>query len=443
MKSSNLNVGKSIEIETVDKQANSVTITWRVVCLYFFVLVSIFYYIYSQYLHDTKSETFVEQAIDLETVLLSFGSYKPENLNEQEDLAPEQILQFINQFDAQVSSQEVTASEDVVIYEIIEEKQQAIDIDKLLREATDLLNKDYLTSPADNNALERFQAVLAIDSKNSQALDGINKIVQRYVSLADKVIRKKETYKVPGLIQKANKVGGTYMDMKPILQKYSKYMDVSELFVGSESIDESDDQKDKKNNEILASRQQIIDADKRIASAAYRLIQEGDYDNSRKILEKFVNIFDFWGKSSDVLLELTLLEKKYTQAKTMVNTNDNLNRHLFAEKVARIFVAKKEYGEAIGLLEIHAPDINTYRNYFALLAGLHYFHGDHERSRSIYKELIELQHDNAKYWLGLAVVLSALDDSAATQAFAFAKEYATSDSLAKQYINQRLLVSTF
>jgi predicted negative regulator of RcsB-dependent stress response len=416
---------------------------WKVIVLYGLILVSIFTYFFTRFYQNNNSEEYREEPLQLEKVLLTSYHFGPNDFSGKKETAPDSILQFINQLNKKISSVQNSQSNKVVLFEILEEKQQKIDIDNLLSEARHLFKRDHLTSPEGNNALEHYQTVLAVESKNIEALKGIKKIVDRYISLANIVIKKGDDYKVTSLIQKANKVGNPYMDMKPILQKYSKYIDASELFLGAESASPDVDKKHLEKLENLTTRQVIIDADLKIASAAYKLMESGNLEGSRMILERFNDVFDFWGKSCDLLLELYLKEKLYAEAKALINENSDLNRHLLAEKIARVFAAEDEVDDAIKLLETHIPEINTYPNYYALLAGLHFFHQNHEKSSSMYRHLIELQHNNAKYWLGLAVSLSALNDPAAAKAFEYAKEYADSNSLVLVYINQQLLASVY
>ena len=57
-------------------------------------------------------------------------------------------------------------------------------VQELLKEAQEHLEASRLTQPSGNNAFVKFKAVLAMDSGNLQARDGLEKIADRYVSLA-------------------------------------------------------------------------------------------------------------------------------------------------------------------------------------------------------------------------------------------------------------------
>ena len=53
-----------------------------------------------------------------------------------------------------------------------------------LFEGLQALDDDRLMTPIDDNAHQRFQRVLAMDPGNAIALDGLNRIVIRYVELS-------------------------------------------------------------------------------------------------------------------------------------------------------------------------------------------------------------------------------------------------------------------
>ncbi|GAB2197987.1 hypothetical protein MAH4_20970 [Sessilibacter sp. MAH4] len=56
---------------------------------------------------------------------------------------------------------------------------------QLLYEAEVALSKDQLTTPAYENAYDKYQAALLVDPSNSEAKSGIQKVVNRYCQLAN------------------------------------------------------------------------------------------------------------------------------------------------------------------------------------------------------------------------------------------------------------------
>jgi serine/threonine protein kinase len=65
-----------------------------------------------------------------------------------------------------------------------EQAQKRADVERLLREATQDLAADRLTTPADGNAFSRYRAVLAMEPANEAALQGLHDILTRYLVLA-------------------------------------------------------------------------------------------------------------------------------------------------------------------------------------------------------------------------------------------------------------------
>jgi hypothetical protein len=65
-----------------------------------------------------------------------------------------------------------------------ERARKSADIERQLREATQDLAADRLTTPADSNAFSRYRAVLALDPANEAALQGLHDILTRYLVLA-------------------------------------------------------------------------------------------------------------------------------------------------------------------------------------------------------------------------------------------------------------------
>lgn len=81
------------------------------------------------------------------------------------------------------------------------------EIDILLAAARADLARDHLTTPAGENAFERFQAVLARDPANAEATSGLHAIVTKYVALAKRVARDGRFEKAESFLQRAERVG--------------------------------------------------------------------------------------------------------------------------------------------------------------------------------------------------------------------------------------------
>ena len=81
------------------------------------------------------------------------------------------------------------------------------EIDIILAAARADLARDRLTTPAGANALERFQAVLALDPANADATSGLHSIVTKYLALAKRAERDGRFDKAELFLQRAERVG--------------------------------------------------------------------------------------------------------------------------------------------------------------------------------------------------------------------------------------------
>ena len=80
-------------------------------------------------------------------------------------------------------------------------------IRELLAAAETDLTARRLTSPAGNNALERYRSVLALDASNRAATSGLAQIVERYLRLADDAITAQNLDEARSMLARARTVG--------------------------------------------------------------------------------------------------------------------------------------------------------------------------------------------------------------------------------------------
>jgi Serine/threonine protein kinase len=80
------------------------------------------------------------------------------------------------------------------------------EIQKLLAQAEQSLKELRLTTPAGNNAYEQYQQVLAQDSDNQLALDGIHAISDKYIALAHSALKNNNTERARLYTRKAQEI---------------------------------------------------------------------------------------------------------------------------------------------------------------------------------------------------------------------------------------------
>lgn len=81
-------------------------------------------------------------------------------------------------------------------------------IDELLTAADQLLAQNKLTTPAERNAYDRYQAVLILDPDNPQALAGIQAIAKQYLSFARSHLARGNHGAAKSRLQEAIRIGG-------------------------------------------------------------------------------------------------------------------------------------------------------------------------------------------------------------------------------------------
>lgn len=69
---------------------------------------------------------------------------------------------------------------------------QQQEIDALLKRADEDIKAMRLTSPKGNNALEKFNRVLTLDTDNETASDGINRVIDKYITIFDNSLSAKD-----------------------------------------------------------------------------------------------------------------------------------------------------------------------------------------------------------------------------------------------------------
>jgi formylglycine-generating enzyme required for sulfatase activity len=79
-------------------------------------------------------------------------------------------------------------------------------VQRLLSQAGEDLNALRLTSPAGNNALEKYERVLALNSGNPAAQQGIARIVGKYLAMAERSASGKKFEKAEGYLERAEAI---------------------------------------------------------------------------------------------------------------------------------------------------------------------------------------------------------------------------------------------
>lgn len=387
---------------------------------------------------DLLSDGVVEQ-IAMESAVVVADAYL-----ETEVLVPEDVMKFI---DADISLEKKAEAEtNVVLEEVKTAADNTVDMNKILASGNKLFKRDRLMSPPEHNAFARYEKVLSIQPNHPEALQGIKNIVNRYIHLAEMVNAKNEEYKVPRLIKNAYRAGEKYIDVSVLIQQFSHYLfDDSVLFDVGETVETAvaETNADNVNAAVPVEGSHgdtIFIADRKIAQTAYRLYVEGDFASAEKVLTNFTHLSGFWGESNDLLLKMYLGENEIALAENLIYENKALDAYQFAEKAARVMMKRGDSQGALTMLSAYRPDFLENKNYYVLLASLYNKLGDYKHSVYWYRQLLSVNHEDARLWLGLAVSLDALNNNqGAVKAFEYARLYAQNQSAVKRYISERQL----
>lgn len=130
-----------------------------------------------------------------------------ENLQDQQAGSPETAA-TANALDetANTVAESAAVEETVVNEEIVEQPVWQFDVGQLLYEADSALAADRLTTPIEDNAFDRYHAVLLIEPGNKLAENGLEEIFQRYVRMTEEAIRVGEYGKARALVERARSV---------------------------------------------------------------------------------------------------------------------------------------------------------------------------------------------------------------------------------------------
>ena len=103
-------------------------------------------------------------------------------------------------------------------------------IPDILYEALQALGEDRLLTPIDDNAHSRFRRVLAMDSKNELALQGLQDIVERYLELAGESMRRGIFDEAKTMLDRARSVDASHPNIATVAEALRKEMNSNDLF---------------------------------------------------------------------------------------------------------------------------------------------------------------------------------------------------------------------
>lgn len=355
---------------------------------------------------------------------------------------------------AQASSRERAAP-----VEFDQRAQTDAKIGALLASAERARRRDRLTQPADDNAYDYYQQVLALESGQAQATAGLVAIARRYRELAEAAMDDDDLGRARKFVQRARSVQPEVSGLGASIERLRSLRAArNEATAEPEASDPSPRREaagasTADDESSLDVRLDLRSRDRRAARRARQLWQSGDQAGARAELERaLAALSDEARAASDpeatgpvetasLLVELYLEAGEVDRARALVTGPDYWPAVERARQLAGIAVHQGEPERAIEYLESELDSAGDDQHYRAQLARLYYAEGQHARAVESYQALLSDFGQRPAYWLGLGLARDARDESApALTAFRRAQQSGAygRESSVGQYLERRI-----
>lgn len=343
-----------------------------------------------------------------------------------------------------------------------EPPEQLLSIDErilgLMAEGDASLRLDRLTTPKEDNAYDRYMAVLALTPGHVKAQAGLDRVRTRYLEIVEIAIIKKYYYKVPELIRKAREIGVSQAridalvaglpekDGKPtkeVLQRIAEYeasrglAKVMSSANDAEALESSASKPAKSPSGTMVTAS-FSQTDMNIAEEARKLIASAQFEAAELLLTTFLDNYPDSVYVYREMFSLRIQQNKIVMAEAMIKNADHVPGQIFSYMVAQLLVHRKDYAGALRALDSQSPEIAQDLDYYALKAGVFHKLKHHELAAKTYRELLRLDIENPTYWLGLAVTLDAAQKSGALAAFQKVQQLSEGSESFLPYVRTRI-----
>jgi MSHA biogenesis protein MshN len=356
--------------------------------------------------------------------------------------------------DISASNKENVLQKQLKVYELIDKASRAMTLDRL-------------TSPESDNAYLYYSELLVLDAANPVALDGLKKITDRYLQMADQALKKNHLQRANEYLEKARIVSPNEPRLAQIVnadaeslqtatlekpQQQARESDVlgtstTELpatitttikTVDSVSVSDPFEQKllhDQPRLSVTASNEDL----QRLAiSEANELIRQGSKTRALENLHNFIQM-NLAPEAEVFLLDIYYQDKNLSALEQLLASQLNVTNVVRAYYSARLELLKGNQTSAIHYLESQLSAAAANENYRALLAGLYQREGHDLQAISAYRNLLQTFPAKPAYWLGLALSLDANSQThAATHAYTQLLKMDNLDMQVRDYAQDRI-----
>lgn len=302
------------------------------------------------------------------------------------------------------------------VTESVPEPEQQERIYRLLQQAERALTLDRLTAPMEDNAYLYYEEILALAPGNVVAMEGKQRIADRYIQIADEVSRRGETDRVEQLLQRAETVAPDYAAIKIAREKFrtapAKLIEaetVTESATGLTSVPVETLTVTEANGNAIDITPNPVWQDQQMVAQADVLISQGHADAAVLALQQFVAQQPQPVKSATRLFELYVQQTQFDSARLLLQ---QMRHYLpavdFTRFTAQLLTAQGQHAAALKVLENDVELAQQDEVYRALLAALYHKTARYQESAAHYRRLLENFGEKPGYWLGLALALDAL-----------------------------------
>lgn len=338
---------------------------------------------------------------------------------EQVNIAQPSVDRTVSEDAVSVNSEPQHAAQQNTIYRLLQRAERALTLDRLM-------------APVEDNAYGYFQEILTLSPGNQPAVEGLQRIAGRYLTLAQDARQRGEYQRAETLLQRADFVAPGYA---AIAQLREQLREQSAVMASTQAVETGNDAsaQEKENAEERASvsvetlpvaeaaiHTSDIDIqpnpawqDQQMVIQADALIAQGNDDAAVLALQQFVAQHQQPRKSAVRLFDLYIQQRNNEAARLLLHeANDYLSVTDHTRLTAQLLTAQGQHAAALAVLEEKREQATQDESYRALLAALYHKAARYQESANHYRRLLDNFGEKPAYWLGLALALDALQQHA-------------------------------
>lgn len=379
-------------------------------------------------------------------------------------VSQEKVIAGLNDQNAvnqNTTSSDISASH----YDNVVQKQ--LKVYELIDKASRAMTLDRLTSPESDNAYLYYSQLLVLDAANPVALDGLKKITDRYLQMADQALKKNNLQRANEYLEKARIVSPNEPRLAQVVNADAESLQVTTLEKPQQQARESDvlgtsttelqttttttiktvdsvsvsvpfEQKLLQDQPRLSVTASNEDLQRLAISEANELIRQGLKTRALENLHNFIQV-NLAPETEVFLLDIYYQDKNISALEQLLASQLNVTNVVRAYYCARLELLKGNQTSAIHYLESQLSAASANENYRALLAGLYQREGHDLQAISAYRNLLQTFPAKPAYWLGLALSLDANSQThAATHAYTQLLKMDNLDMQVRDYAQDRI-----